>query len=257
MKSDPENLRRIARAARASGKDDDDPVVREALDALEHFPEIMASLEAERRQDLEIIGEYRDADPPAGLESRLIAALREARKGAAAPDEKIVRATFSRRAWIGSAAAALAVSTGAVWWRSRLLPLDRLVERLVEKSRGGVTLSLMSMETDKVVNWLRENNAPRAQSLPVALDALGRKGCHIYEIEGRRVSLECFLLPGMRELHLFTTPSSGLSGEPAIRDGIVFRSEGKQTAALWSQGEQTMVLISEVGKDELGPVLGA
>lgn len=258
MKPDPEKLRQIARAARPSGQDDADPEIVEARDALSKYPEILKALEAERREDLKIASEYREMELPDALEDRLIGALREARREAGSSEVKIVRASFSRRAWLGSAAAALAFAAGGgLWWRSRMLPLDQLVDRLAKESRQGVKLSLMSMQTDEVVEWLEERDAPRAESLPPKLEALGRKGCHIYDIEGHRVSLECFLLPGMRELHLFTTPSSGLRGEPATEDGLLFRTEGELTAALWSQGAQTMLLFSDVGESELARVLSA
>lgn len=257
MNTDPDDIRRIARAARPSGKDDHDPEIRSALEALADHPELAAELDAEREWDRQITEEHHQLQPPAQLEDQLIAALRDARKGAPAENPKVVSGHFTRRAWIGAAAAAIAVTAGGVWWRSRLLPMKQLVNRLADESRQGVTLSLMSMQTDEVVDWLSANDAPRADSLPPALEALGRKGCHIYDIEGHQVSLECFLLPGMREIHLFTTPNSGLSGEPSPADGIRFQQEGELTAALWSQGRNTMVLVSEAAEQELRPVLQA
>lgn len=257
MKLEPEDIRRIARAARPSGKDDHDPEIRAALEALADHPELAAELEAERLNDLAISESYLHTEPPADLEQQLLETLRQTRKAekeAAAP--KI--AAFTRRSWLGLAAAAAVTTGGALWWRqSQLLPLNKLVTDLADISRNGVTLSLMSMQTDEVVDWLVENQAPRADALPNDLDALGRKGCHIYDIEGHRVSLECFLLPGMRELHLFTTPRTKLSGAPSPSDAKKIQKEGELTAAIWSQGENTMILLSAVPKNEVSALLNA
>ncbi|MEM1084624.1 MAG: hypothetical protein AAGI48_10985 [Verrucomicrobiota bacterium] len=256
MNPDPDDIRRIIRAARPSGKDDVDPQLRAAREALAHHPELAAELEAERELDQRIAEAHRDMPAPEDLEERLVATLRETRRSATSKPDNIVTPTFTRRRWIGAAAAAVAVTAGGLWWRrSQLLPMPRLATRLAEESRNGVTLSLMSMQTDEVVGWLRDNQAPRAARLPEKLEALGRKGCHLYDIEDHPVSLECFLLPGMREIHLFTTPSSGLSGEPSPADGVNFTREDQLTAAYWSQGDQTMLLFSEVSESELSEIL--
>jgi hypothetical protein len=257
MKPEPDDIRRIARAARPSGKDDHDPEIRAALYALSSHPELAEELERERNDDLAISKSYREIEPPAELEQQLIDTLRRTRRAEKeAANTKVV--SINRRSWLGLAAAAALTIAGALWWRqAQRLPLNKLVSELADISRKGVTLSLMSMQTDEVVEWLVQNQAPRADSLPNDLQALGRKGCHIYDIEGHRVSLECFLLPGMRELHLFTTPRSSLSGAPSPNDPKKIHTEGDQTAAIWSQGENTMILLSSVPSSEISDLLNA
>jgi hypothetical protein len=80
--------------------------------------------------------------------------------------------------------------------------------------------------------------------LPDSLDVLPRKGCHLYDIDGRQVSLECFLLPGMHELHLFTTAERGLRGAPGD-DASRITSVGGLTAGSWTRDGRTMILLSE------------
>ncbi|MGI9244145.1 MAG: hypothetical protein ACR2RV_25330 [Verrucomicrobiales bacterium] len=257
MNSEPDDIRRIARAARPSGKDDHEPEIKAALEALVDHPELAAELAAERSDDLQISESVRGIEPPADLEERLLATLRSARASQSAASGEPDARRFTRRHWLGAAAAAIATSAaGAFWWsQNRRLPIDRLVSDLAQISRDGVTLSVMSMETEEVVGWLVANDAPRATSLPPDLDALGRKGCHIYDIDGLRVSLECFLLPGMLELHLFTTPSEKLSGSPTPSEGKIVRQEGDLTAAIWSQGENTMILVTGAAQDTVGELV--
>lgn len=248
MMPEPDAIRHLLGAARPSGKDEQDPEILAARDALRNHPELAAELETERLADFAISQSYQSAQVPPELEARLLASLREARRQAAVLPGKVIPISFGRRRLLATVAAALGLTAagGVIWWRdSKLLKVHQLVADLARISREGVTLSLMSMDTAEVVEWLRQNEAPRAAQLPPALDGLGRKGCHIYQIEGRRVSLECFLLPGMRELHLFTTPSRSLSGAPSPSAAAQVHADGEMTAAIWSQGENTMVLLSE------------
>ena len=257
MNPDPDQLRRLVRSARPSGVDDADEEVAAALEALRGDPAFEEAWRAEREIDRSIAGEVQGTEPPPGLEDRLIRALREARAGGQASaggrdDGKA--APISRRRWLGlGLAAAGAAAVGGILYGRKLgrLPFDTLTGQLARISRDGVTLSLMSMDRDEVVSWLLDRKAPRAEVLPDGLDALPRKGCHVYEIEDHEVSLECFLLPGMRELHLFTTPAAGLSGEP-----VAYGSVAGLSSAGWTRGSQTMVMLSEVPAAELREVLG-
>lgn len=246
MNQESDKHRLLARAASPSGKDDHDPEIAAAHEAIAADPEFAAQLKVEREADLAISESLRATEPPPGLEDQLLATLREAREKSVTP--KLAEAPsnlFTRRHWLGMAAAA-ALTTGIAytWHRSKRLPLSRLVDTLATYSLDGVTLSLMSMDKDEVVDWLVSRDAPRASVLPPALDALGRKGCHIYDIEGHRVSLECFLLPGMREIHLFSTPTSGLTNAPDDGDQAELGSVQSLTSAIWSQAGNTMVLLT-------------
>lgn len=246
MNPESDKHRLLARAASPSGKDHHDPEIAAAHEAIAADPEFAALLEVEREADLAISASLRATEPPPELEEQLLAILRDAReKSVITPIAQAPSPSFSRRHWLGMAAAA-ALSTGIAytWHRSKRLPLSRLVATLANYSIEGVTLSLMSMDKGEVVDWLLTNQAPRAGTLPPELDALGRKGCHIYDIEGHRVSLECFLLPGMREIHLFTTPSAGLLGAPDDGNQPELSSIDSLTSAVWSQGKNTMILLT-------------
>ncbi len=250
----------LLRAARPSGQDEHDADVAAARAAAAHDPEALARLEEERQIDLAMQESLRATEPPAGLEASLLAAMRTARAAAASPAPepkfKIVElpaseshtARISRRGWLAaSAAAAASVALGSIWWwrEYRAFSMKRLSAALADITKKGVTLSLMSMDKTAVVNWLIDNHAPRADALPEKLDALGRKGCHIYDIEGHPVSLECMLLPGMVEIHLFATRSENLVDPPAPGAPAKVATFSGRTLATWTRGAQTMLLFSQ------------
>jgi len=114
---------------------------------------------------------------------------------------------------------------------------------------------LLSSEKSTITEWLREHHAPRLGEFPVKLDELARKGCQVYDIQGHTVSLECLLLPGMRELHLYCTASSGLAGVPARGAAPDIKSYEGLTLATWSRADQTLWLFSHEAPDLIRKLL--
>ena len=248
----------LLRAARLSGQDEHDADVAAARAAAAEDPALLAQLEEERQLDEAMRQSLREEEPPAGLEAALLAAMRAARSPAAPEPTNILRPEFTRRAWLGwasAAAATIAIGTGWWWREAHAFTMRTLTEALAAITKKGVTLSLMSMNTAEVADWLRTHKAPRADALPAALNALGRKGCHLYDIAGHPVSLECFLLPGMRELHLFSTPAAALADAPADGAAAQLKEDAGRTLATWAHGSQTMLLFSQETPDTIRTLL--
>ena len=252
------------RAARLSGKDEAEPGVRLARAAATLDPGIGAQLASERVTDLSMQQALDELKPPAHLEASLLSVMRatlthaEADVSAphggnldaastTAPPQKVVLLS-SRRRWLAAiSAAAAAITVGALWsWRrASTLTLDKLSAELASIAETGVTLSLVTTDKAEVAGWLRDHAAPRAASFPVPLDALPRIGCHLYDIQGRPVSLECLLLPGGAELHLFSISSAELFDPPVSGAVAHIDRHGPLTRAAWTRGEHTMLLFSE------------
>lgn len=253
----------LLRAARLSGRDEHDPAVLAARAAAALQPDLVAQLEQEHQRDLAMRAALHEAVPPAGLEAALLTAMRAARGHVDPPaslqqsvltamqqppvSDQISAPRFSRRHWMGcSAAAAAALAAGSVWWwRSVAFSMHRLSRELATISAYGVQLSLMSMDPAAINGWLGYYKAPRSGLLPDKLQALPRKGCHLYQIDGHPVSLECFLLPGMRELHLFCTPAAGLLDPPPEGGNPDIHAVDGRTLATWTRSGQTILLFSE------------
>lgn len=270
----------LLRAARPDGQDDDDPVVAEAREAAARAGDAgLVWLESERAVDLKMKSSLGQVEPPPGLEASLFTAMRAARGTAVLPEdlrESVLASvrnpvarpsvaplenmgSISRRRWLGwTTAAAAAAAFGGVWvWRrSTAIPMTDLTSALAVITAKGVKLGLMSPEKSAIAAWLREHRAPRLGVFPVKLDGLERKGCQIYDIQSHAVSLECLLLPGMRELHLYCSASSGLAGTPASGAPPEVRFYDDLTLATWSQADRTLWLFSHESPDLIRELLG-
>jgi hypothetical protein len=256
----------LLRSLRPQGQDEHESGVPEARAAAEHAG-LTVHLNDERENDLVMRGALGAVEPPAGLENSLRIAMRAARGIGEPPVElresvlsavRLPKATepvsdprMTRRRWLGwgaGIAASLAVG-GKWWWDTQAFTVRKLTRELTAITRNGISLSFMSMDKVAVKDWLESNNAPRLSVLPENLNALGRKGCHLYDIAGQPVSLECFLLPDMRQLHLYTTPSSGLVNSPVAGAAAEFQSDGDLSIAIWAKGDQTLLLVSHESAD--------
>ncbi len=261
----------LLRSLRPQGQDEHEIGVPEARAAAEDAG-LTADLENERENDLAMRSALGQVEPPAGLEDSLRIAMRAARGIGEPPAElresvlSAVRlsrpatpaARQSRRRWLGwgvGIAASLAVG-GKWWWETQAFTLRRLTGALTAITREGISLDLMSMDKVAVGEWMAANNAPRLAALPLKLNELPRKGCHLYDVEGRPVSLECFLLPEMQQLHLYTTPSAGLVNPPTARAGVTLTRDGDLTLATWTAEGQTLLLVSHEAPELVRSLIG-
>lgn len=251
----------LLRSLRPLGQDDHEAGVPEARAAAESAG-VSIHLDDERQTDIALRAALAQIEPPADLEDAMRTAMRAAR-GIGEPPVELRESVLSavrlpkapgsgsdprvtRRRWLGwgvGIAASLAVG-GKWWWETKAFTLRRLTGAVTAITRVGISLDLMSMDKVAVGEWLAANHAPRLAVLPVKLNELPRKGCHLYDVEGRPVSLECFLLPEMQQLHLYTTPSAGLVNPPAAEAGVIMTQDGDLTLATWAAEGQTLLLVS-------------
>lgn len=252
----------LLRAARSSGQDEHESAMVSAREEAAADPALLAQLEREKAMDLAMRAALQQSNPPPGFESSLLIAMRAAHSEAIPPEslhQSVLEAvrlpvtrsrppdrSFSRRQWLGfgTAAAAAVTIASTWWWRSVAFSMYRLSRELAVISNQGVQLSLMSMDPVAISTWLDQAKAPRPGTLPDQLQKLPRKGCHLYQIDQHPVSLECFLLPGMRELHLFCTPAAGLLDPPREGDRPQLSTVRGLTLATWTKARQTILLLS-------------
>ena len=261
----------LLRSLRPQGQDEHEAGVSEARAAAESAG-LAVHLEDERQSDLAMRAALGQIEPPANLEDSLRNAMRAAR-GIAEPPAELREAVLSavritrtpvavdrqsRRNFLGwgvGIAASLAIG-GKWWWETQAFTLGKLTRELTAITRRGITLTLMSMDKAVVADWLTENKAPRLKTLPAKLDTLPRKGCNLYDIKGHAVSLECFLLPEMKQLHLYSTPSSGLLNPPASGGVPEFSQEGDLTIAIWAEEKNTLLLVSHEPPELVRSLIG-
>jgi hypothetical protein len=261
----------LLRSLRPQGQDEHEAGVAEAR-AAAGGAGLTVHLDDERQTDLAMRSALGQIEPPDHLENALRIAMRAARgiaeppadlresvlSAVRIPREPVVVDRQSRRHFLGwgaGIAASIAIG-GKWWWETRAFTLGKLTRELTAITRKGISLSLMSMDKVAVGDWLTANKAPRLKVLPGKLDALPRKGCHLYDIKGHAVSLECFLLPDMKQLHLYSTPSSGLVNPPASGAAPEFRNDGDLTLAIWAAEHNTLLLVSHESPELVRSLIG-
>jgi hypothetical protein len=289
-----DDIRQILSAARPSGQDEADPTIMAARQQAAADPVLLAALADEHTLDLQMARALRAVEPPAGLAAAVLTAVRvepsatltpeahatqsslvsqpttlkknsiqttpSINQSAAAPAAKAEIIPFSkikanRRQWLSWAAVLIASATGATVWHRQRFTLARLTDRLLDIAHQGVSISLMSMDKNAIASWMTENRAPKATSLPLALDTLPRKGCHLYDIDGRPVSLECFVMPDMQVLHLFSILTAKLADAPSALEKPHITEARDHRIAHWRHGLYTMVLISQQSSEALKSLL--
>ncbi|MGB8169158.1 MAG: hypothetical protein WCF18_16800, partial [Chthoniobacteraceae bacterium] len=137
-------------------------------------------------------------------------------------------------------------SAGTQLWLDRegRLTLDWLTARLLTIAREGVRLSLVTTERAEVRAWMQRAEAPHAASLPAKLDALPRKGCHLYDIDAHPVSLECFMLANGDVMHLFTIPTSHLRDAPGRNAPPQVAAHEGFNVATWARDGKALIFLS-------------
>ena len=205
----------------------------------------------------------RHMDTPPDLEARLIAAMRAARAQAAVEEPRrsvpspAQQGQTGRRLWLRWAAAVATAGAGVTLFslgrrEKELLSLSTLLSELGTIATEGPELGLYSGDKSEVMEWLKTAAAPAPLSLPDKIQALTRFGCQVYEVQGRRISLQCFAGPG-GIIHLFSIPSAELKDPPEPQ--VTLFTQGSLTVATWSRDEHSMVVCTALPEAELKPLL--
>ncbi len=148
-----------------------------------------------------------------------------------------------------SAAAAAGVLGGMYWlFGDRPVKVARIRQEIAKVLEAGVQLAVMTDDKTAITSWFKSKEAP-VSVLPHSLNSLPRKGCQIYKLAGHPVSMECLLLPGMREVHIFSIASEHLVDPPKTTAQVI--TDGDLSIAMWSQGDTSQFLFSHVKEVEV------
>jgi hypothetical protein len=249
---DNDQAKLILSAYRPGGEDAADPFFEEALAQARKDPALAAWLEDQRRFDREMSALLHVEVPPAGLREGLRTGAHAARV-----NRPVQEAGGWRARLLVTAAAAVVVATGFWWAGQRGQPSmtgEVFAEEVIAlKSRGGFSLARMGGSVAEYRDWFEKQGAPHDFVLPVRIQGLKSLGCQTYEIQGRTVSLVCFLVDERRMVHVFTINSRDLRDPPGPQPRMVRRERNGRDyiAATWSSGGRTYVVIG-TDLDEAG-----
>jgi hypothetical protein len=150
-----------------------------------------------------------------------------------------------RTAWV-QLAACLAVLAGvAYFWLGRgpetptFGNYQRTMANVVSKYR----MSLETDDSDRVRNFLANNQAPSDYALPKSVAQQRLLGCATLSWDGYPVSLLCFRHQGGADLWLFVRRQSEMRGAPSSAEPV-FSAVNQVSTASWQQGGNLYLLAT-------------
>jgi hypothetical protein len=209
-----ERAKFLLSAYRHNGADAQDPIFRGALEQAARDPELAGWFANERSFDALIVEKLNSIQPPASLQSAILAGIHNGPSRNRSP-----LGSFS-------AMAAVLVLSGMLL---TLMYLRSVSNRhsfsqyqnaaFAVLSEGAPKLDLLTSDLSRSQEYLSERAAPRAPELPAALQELQTAGCRAINWNGKMISLTCFRLPSGALLHLFVVDAQSL-GQIALQGGI-------------------------------------
>jgi hypothetical protein len=250
---DKDQAKLILACRRPGGLDDQDPAIREALEAARRDPELSAWLEAEQALDGAISARLRSVPIPHALRSELLAGGKITR----------VSAWWQQpRVWSLAAGLVLLLGLGVTFVRDvRLTPTPALVAATFEDLRRDVSgLTRQGFEPqapvsglDQARQWLVQRSAPDVGELPPFLADAITHACSVIEWRGRNVAGICLVKDG-QNMHLFVLPKSVLEALP--RDGEILNAQVNDLSTLaWNSPNLVYVLVGDTPQTDLSRLL--
>jgi hypothetical protein len=248
------------------GNDEDrkDPLVAEALAALEHDSELRAWFDEQQALDTQISDLLDRIEPPADLKTSILAGMRAHQAQAQA--EAATSSLFSqsedrpkphwRSPWMGIAALFAVLFVIAVVQRpsqTRLASSDTrhavtagapdFINFLANEigDLNGWQFDQKNEQAEQLQNYLASTGMPNPAHIPGKLNALPTIGCVTFDYNGTKLSMICFR--GDNVYHLITAEKSALQ-EVISEQPKIYECSG-QAFKVWAQGEQILILSVE------------
>ncbi|MCZ6673460.1 MAG: hypothetical protein O7C75_11050 [Verrucomicrobia bacterium] len=190
-----------------------DPHMLEALNLLDHDPELSEWFENQLAFDRQVKQTLSEAQPPVGLKETLLADYRKQRRNT------VIR--FVRYA--SALAAVLIIGVGGFWkytinYNSKMHEYATFREGMAYFIAGSYfTLDYLDKDLGNIAKWLEKKDSPMYESIPAALAAKEPIGCKKMTWRGQDVSLVCFHRDDGKIIHMFIAERDGFS-EEAITD---------------------------------------
>jgi hypothetical protein len=261
---DIEQARHILSAHRP-GRDDaeDRALFEEALAQTERDPELAEWFAEQSRLDDLMRDALRDVEPPADLLAAILASAKPAGQ-----DEAPAGSAFSRQENSGKCLARPETETRRQnpWITPTWLALAATVALaagvgFLVMPRGGPRVPLAEIDaaipqmtrahehpfaTDdgdigKIRAWLASNNGATGFDVPAGLRGIHGMGCEVASVNGAKVSIVCFEMPGGGAAHLYVMDRSALRNPPPADHAEIQQRDGIAMAS-WSDARHSYIL---------------
>ena len=251
-------------AYRPSGEDSSDAQMKAALDLTQRNPGLDAWLKLEIERDTKIAAALQSAPVPPSLRNEILAGAK-----ISAFSGKARRFWFT---WLPLSAAALLMASAVTWFltENERLHSSRYTATplpLPPELAGWQKVALSTLESGKMqfnaaspkpqvlADWLKNHGSPGNLALAKSrlnLTKLASLGCTVLTVDGQRVSIVCFQLPGGEgEVHLAMTNRQGQPGAPSTEQPPAFVQHGNWATAQWCEGEQWVMVASTIAEAKL------
>jgi hypothetical protein len=242
---DKQEAKKILQACRANGEDAARPVFAEALALVENDAELRAWWDAQQAFDRKVSAKLAEIPPPASLRATILAG------------DKIEPLTRRHHLpyWLAMAAAIVVLCViGGGFHTGQHVSNSRYDEAaLAYLGTNGPTLGMISPDHEKVMAWLKQQNAPIGQ-MPATLATMPTVGCQKYTLRGHSVSLVCFTMAGGQLVHLFMIDQRALTDPPQANTPEFKQMQGWSTAS-WSDDRMSYLLATQASPDALRQLL--
>lgn len=227
-------------ACRPHGQDNDDPLLREAMETLPHRPELMEWFAQEQTFDRAMCKCAGEVPVPESLRAEILAS---AKLSAAVPQ-------WQRLPWLAAAAviALLGIVLAVYEPKNQDTTLAQFESEIVgmfdTMKTEGFGLEHVSRELTNVNAWLGNQGAPKPYIVQPGTKAARPFGCRVVNWRGQKVTMVCFGR-GDQEAHLFVVLRESLKElpeEPSPED--ILRVDGYPVAA-WCCRKYVYVMLGD------------
>lgn len=239
-----EEAKYILQSDHLSGCDVESPQFRDALEMLQHDPELAAWFAQEQAIDAKLSESFRTFPVPPALKSQLLAG------------RKIVPLPvwWRQPAWIRAAAACMALLGTLAILLFRSPEPRQLAEFRSYVAETAATLDHLDLQTsdlDQIRLWLGGHSAPENFAIPGKLNGKSSVGCRVFQWNGQKVSLVCFELGNKKVAHLFVMDRSAPTNSPGeSRPQFQTARNGIATAS-WSDARRIYIVALVAGEQDL------
>jgi hypothetical protein len=238
----------ILRSYHLDGRDAEAPEFQEALEMLNHDPDLAAWFAQERSIDQKLSQRFQAFLVPPELKGQLLAA------------RKIVSMhnCWRPRVWVGAAAACFALVAALAFILTGPTQRRPLAEYHAFIADTAAKLDHLDIETTNVVQiqtWLAKHSAPEGFVIPAKLNEKSRVGCRVFSWNEQKVSLICFELGNNKTAHLFVMDRSVLSDLPSDDKPRFQTSRNGIGTAMWSDAQRVYIVALKDGEDDLRRLL--
>jgi hypothetical protein len=192
-----EQAKEYLSALRASGVDEADPTLQEALELARKDSELGSWLARQREFDHILVEKFASISPPEGLREIILEKL----EGTVRPIQSWRMGWFALAATIVLAALLLSQKVDLFRGHSRLFQSFRsdALAMVAVKPAPKLDLETPSLETAEA--FIAAHDAPRLEKFPQKLQAMTTAGCRVFLWRQHPASLTCFRLPSGNLLH--------------------------------------------------------